>query len=258
MIDLGQDLSLFKLKNNKLMLNTRVNTQESRSGNCGDCELCTHLVDNQRVRIHTEEIKAIEAIIDSHIMIEKNQVVYQAGTTFQNLYTVHSGMFKSVYLNQQGDERIVDMFIPGQIMGFDGIHEGKYKTTVKAVSSGSYCVIPFYPLQELTVKHKEIQSRLMKMMSEKIIQFEITNSEFNAKQKLVSFIKDVSDLYFSRGFSANQFPFQVSQRDLANYLGLAEETLSRAFTKLKKNEVLSLQNHQITIIDTVKFLKVLE
>ena len=240
------------------MLNTHIKAQQRSSGNCGDCELCNHTVDNRRVRINTHEIAAIEAIIDSHIMIEKNQVVYEAGATFQNLFTVHSGMFKSVYLTQQGDERIVDVFIPGQIMGFDGIHEGKYKTTVKAVSSGSYCVIPFYPLQELSMKHRDIQTRLMKMMSEKIIQFEITHSEYNAKQKLVSFVKSVSDLYFSRGFSANQFPFQVSQRDLANFLGLAEETLSRVFTKMKKNEILSLADHQITIIDMPKFLQVLE
>ncbi len=240
------------------MLNSQVNNQQTTSNNCGDCELCTQNIDNRRVRINSKEIAAIEAIIDSHIMIEKNQVVYEAGATFQNLYTVHSGMFKSVFLTQQGDERIVDVFIPGQVMGFDGIHEGKYKTTVKAVSSGSYCVIPFYPLQELSMKHRDIQTRLMKMMSEKIIQFEITNSEYNAQQKLVSFIQNVSDLYLSRGFSANQFPFQVSQRDLANYLGLAEETLSRIFTKLKKNDILSLADQQITIIDMPKFLQVLE
>ncbi len=240
------------------MLDTKIDTPINRSTNCGDCELCTHVVNNRRVRIQSSEIAAIESIIDSHIMIEKNQIVYEAGATFQNLFTVHSGMFKSVYLTQQGDERIVDVFIPGQIMGFDGIHDGKYKTTVKAVSSGSYCVIPFYPLQELSMKHRDIQTRVMKMMSEKIIQFEIIHSEYNAQQKLVSFVKDVSDLYFSRGFSAKQFPFQISQRDLANYLGLAEETLSRVFKKLKKNEILSLAEHQITIIDMPKFLQVLE
>lgn len=240
------------------MLNTTIDFQNKSSSNCGDCELCTQTIDNRRVRIQSSEILAIESIIDSHIMIEKNQIVYEAGATFQNLFTVHSGMFKSVYLTQQGDERIVDIFIPGQIMGFDGIHKGKYKTTVKAVSSGSYCVIPFYPLQELAMKHRDIQTRLMKMMSEKIIQFEITHSEYNAKQKLVSFVKDVSDLYFSRGFSASQFPFQISQRDLANFLGLAEETLSRVFSKLKKDEILSLIDHQITIIDMPAFLHILE
>ncbi len=241
------------------MLNTtNQDFQNTKTRNCGDCELCTQITENRRVRIHSAEIDAIESIIDSHIMIEKNQTVFEAGATFQNLYTVHSGMFKSVYLTQQGDERIVDLFIPGQVMGFDGIHKGKYKTTVKAVSSGSYCVIPFYPLQELAMKHRDIQNRVMKMMSEKIIQYEITHSEYNAKQKLVSFVKDVSDLYFSRGFSASQFPFQVSQRDLANYLGLAEETLSRTFTKMKKNEILSLAEHQITIIDMQAFLKILE
>lgn len=233
------------------------NTNNSAVSNCGDCELCTQLVDNRRIRIQSTQIAAIETIIDAHIMVEKNQTVYESGQTFQNLYTVHSGMFKSVYLTQQGDERIVDVFIPGQIMGFDGIHGGKYKTTIKALSSGSYCVIPFYPLQELAMKHRDIQSRLMKMMSAKIFQFEITHSEYTAIQKLVSFIKEISDLYYSRGFSAKQFPFQISQRDLANFLGLAEETLSRAFSKLKKQEIMILTNQQITILNEQEFLEII-
>lgn len=244
------------------MLNTFVAGQSkysgTRSGNCGDCELCTHIVDKRRVRIRSNEIEAIEAIIDSHTKVEKNQVIYKAGEDFKNLFTVHSGMFKSVYLTQQGDERIVDIFIPGQIMGFDGIYENKYKTTVQAVCDGSYCVIPYYPLQDLSMKHRDIQSRMMKMMSEKIIQFENTHNDFTATQKLVSFVKSVSDLYYSRGFSANQFPFQISQRDLANYLGLAEATLSRVFAKLKKNNILSLQDHQITVISMPDFLEVLK
>ncbi len=226
--------------------------------NCGDCELCTRLVDNRRVRIQSTEIAAIETIIDAHIRVEKGQTVYENEQTFQNLYTVHSGMFKSVYITQQGEERIVDVFIPGQIMGFDGIHGGRYKTTVKALSSGSYCVIPFYPLQELAMKHRDIQNRLMKMMSAKIFQFEITHSEYTAQQKLVDFIQEVSDLYYSRGFSARQFPFQISQRDLANFLGLAEETLSRAFSKLKKENIMVLNNQQISILDMAKFKQIIE
>lgn len=226
--------------------------------NCGDCELCTQLVDNRRVRIQSMEIAAIETIIDSHILVEKNQTIYESGQTFQNLYTVHSGMFKSVYTTQQGDERIVDVFIPGQIMGFDGIHGGHYKTTIKSLSSGSYCVIPYYPLQELAMKHRDIQNRLMKMMSAKIFQFEVTNSEYTAKQKLISIVKEISELYYSRGFSAKQFPFQISQRDLANYLGLAEETLSRAFSQLKKQDIMVLANQQITILDEQKFSEIIE
>jgi len=213
---------------------------------------------DERWRHVGNEIAAIETIIDAHILVEKGQTVYENRQTFQNLYTVHSGMFKSVYITQQGEERIVDIFIPGQIMGFDGIHDGKYKTTVKAISSGSYCVIPFYPLQELAMKHRDIQNRLMKMMSAKIFQFEVTHSEYTARQKLVDFILEVSDLYYSRGFSAKQFPFQISQRDLANFLGLAEETLSRAFSKLKKDNIMVLNNQQITILNLDKFKQIIE
>ncbi len=80
------------------MFNSTLRTPTNKTSNCGDCELCTQMVDNRRVRIQSKEIDAIETIIDSHILIEKNQTVFEAGATFQNLFTVHSGMFKSVYV----------------------------------------------------------------------------------------------------------------------------------------------------------------
>ena len=58
------------------MLNPNIHLQKTKSGNCGDCELCTQTFDNRRVRIQSSEIDAIESIIDSHIMIEKKDIVY--------------------------------------------------------------------------------------------------------------------------------------------------------------------------------------
>lgn len=228
------------------------------ANNCGDCELCTETINGKRVRIDSDEILAIENIIQSHNPTEKGQCIYEAGQAFKHLYTVHSGMFKSVYLTPQGDERIVEVFIPGQVMGFDGIRDGHYKTTVKAVSSGSVCTIPFNQLNQLAFKHKAIQDRLLKMMSEKILQFEISHSEFNAEQKIIHFIFKVSDLYDSRGFSAMQFPFPISQRDLANYLGLAEETLSRALAKLRKKEHMVIKNKQVTLLNKPALQQILD
>ncbi len=225
------------------------NTNKRYDSQCGDCELCTQTINRRRVRIDGEEISALENIIQSHTPTKKGAIVYQEEQKFTHLFTVHSGMFKSIYVNPHGEERIVEIFIPGHVMGFDGIRDGRYKTTVKAISDGSYCTIPFQQLNELAFRHKSIQDRLFKMMSEKILQFEISHSEYNAQQKLVHFIKTVSDLYYSRGFSAKQFPFPISQRDLANFLGLAEETLSRTLAKLKKSKVLTIKNKQVCIFD---------
>ena len=48
------------------MLNKSIDFQKPKSSNCGDCELCTHTVDNRRVRIQSQEIAAIESIIDHY------------------------------------------------------------------------------------------------------------------------------------------------------------------------------------------------
>ncbi len=224
-------------------------TTKKITSNCGDCELCTETIAGRRVRIASDDVLAIENIIQSHNPTTKGQCIYQTGQPFKHLYTVHSGMFKSVHLTPQGEERILEVFIPGQVMGFDGIRDGQYQTTVTALSDGSICTIPFEQLNRLAHQYQAIQNRLLKMMSEKILQFEMAQNENNAEQKVIQFVFTVSDLYHSRGFSAVQFPFPISQRDWANYLGLAEETLSRTLARFRKQELMVIKDKQITLID---------
>jgi DNA-binding transcriptional regulator YhcF (GntR family) len=45
---------------------------------------------------------------------------------------------------------------------------------------------------------------------------------------------------------------------MANFLGLAEETLSRAFSKLKKQNIMVLSNQQVSILDMAKFKQIIE
>jgi hypothetical protein len=83
------------------------------------------------VRINAKWNPEAIGIIDSH-HDWKNQVVYKPAP----LSPFHRPLqaCKSVYLTQQGDERVVDVFI-GSVMGFDGIIEANTSSTV-AVNSG--------------------------------------------------------------------------------------------------------------------------
>ena len=206
--------------------------------NCGECILC-----------HQQPEDTFDQLGDTLRTHQKNQVLFVAGSPFGFLYTVKSGMFKSTYLTADGNERIVEVFLPGQVMGFDGIHQGHYKTTVKAIGTATYCAISYETLKQVACDHPDINLRLMRMMSGKIFKFEAAFNDQPAKQKVVEFIMQVSDHFRRHGFSAHQFPFPISQRDLANYLNLAEETLSRVMKRLKQDNTLVLKNQQIQIND---------
>jgi len=52
-----------------------------------------------------------------------------------------------------------------------------------------------------------------------------------------------------RGFSANEFNLSMPRHDLANYLGLAVETLSRMFSRMQDENILTADRRNIHILD---------
>ena len=71
----------------------------------------------------------------------------------------------------------------------------------------------------------------------------------SAEERLAAFLVSISSRYKQRGFSADNFRLSMSRNDIANYLGLAVETVSRLFTRLDEENLLQVHGKNITIAD---------
>lgn len=65
----------------------------------------------------------------------------------------------------------------------------------------------------------------------------------------------LSQRFSERGYSPMSFQLTMSRGDIANHLGLAIETVSRLFTKLQEQQLLSIQGKEVTIIDLSELKK---
>lgn len=68
-----------------------------------------------------------------------------------------------------------------------------------------------------------------------------------AEVRFVMFIQDLSRRFSLRGYSPREFRLPMTRGDIANYLGLTPETISREITKLERRGVLLFRNRYITI-----------
>lgn len=74
------------------------------------------------------------------------------------------------------------------------------------------------------------------------------------EQKLAIFLLAISQRMKARGFSETEFNLSMSRSDIANFLGIAAETVSREFTQLQKDGVIQVDRRQVQIdcIDSLK------
>jgi CRP/FNR family transcriptional regulator len=199
--------------------------------------------------LNTNELQELESIISPSHITNKNKTLFSFGERFKSLYVVHSGMFKTTVVEENGKDRIISFHLPGEIMGFDGIHANNYQSTATALTMSSYCKIPFNDLLGVAEDYPVINKNLINVMSKEIYACKKNHLDIDSKAKLALFIKTLSQRFKYRGFSGSEFFLPISQRDIASYLGMAEETLSRIFKKLQKLEVVKYDKHILTIID---------
>lgn len=208
--------------------------------------------------LSSDELNNLENIIASSQITDKNKILFSVGADFTHLYVVHSGMFKTMTIDENGKERIINFHLPGEIMGLDGIHSSIYQSSAMALTMSSFCKIPFDALLDVSENHPIIQKNLLKLMSKEIYNCKQSHLDIGSRAKLALFIKNISQRFETRGYSRETFFLPISQRDIANYLGMADETLSRAFRKLQEQKVVKYNKHMLTILDNELLCEVID
>jgi CRP/FNR family transcriptional regulator len=62
----------------------------------------------------------------------------------------------------------------------------------------------------------------------------------------------MSRRYAARGFSATRFRLTMTRTDIANYLRLASESVSRGFSRLQDNGLIRVDRREIELLDLAK------
>jgi len=71
----------------------------------------------------------------------------------------------------------------------------------------------------------------------------------HADQRVATFLLMLSKRKSRNRLSGTEFRLPMSRGDMGNYLGLTVETISRVFSRLQKQQVLLVNNKNITILD---------
>ena len=67
------------------------------------------------------------------------------------------------------------------------------------------------------------------------------------EQKLAVFLLAISQRMKARGFSETEFNLSMSRSDIANFLGVAAETVSREFTQLQKEGIIQVDRRRVQL-----------
>ncbi|WP_006787856.1 fumarate/nitrate reduction transcriptional regulator Fnr [Thiorhodospira sibirica] len=212
--------------------------------NCGLSDLCLPL------GVSAEELEALERIIDRKRPLQRNEHLYVAGDRMTSLYAVRSGSVKTYTVTNDGQEQITGFHLPGELLGLDAINGGLHPCSAKALETTSICEMPFEALEEVSQRIPALQHQLFRIMSREIQadeHFMMLLGKKSSDARLAFFLLSLSTRLGARGFSHKEFYLTMSRNDIANYLGLAVETVSRLFTRFQNAGIVHVRRKLVTI-----------
>jgi len=217
--------------------------------NCGDCRLASICLP---ISLELDDIDRLDEIIQRGRPIHKADHIYYAGAEFTSVYAVRSGAVKTIKITGDGEEQVTGFYLPGEIVGMDGLATNHYSNSAIALETSAICDIPFSRLEELSAQLPSLQRRFFQLMSKEITQEQqlvTLLSKNSAEQRIASLLLSISSRNHCRGLSAVDFFLPMSRSDIGNYLGLTIETVSRVFSRLNKLAIIRLDKKHIVVND---------
>jgi len=178
--------------------------------------------------------------------------LYWPGDRFTAIYEVRSGALKTCCVTEEGLEHVSGFYLPGELAGLDAIHGGRYPNTAIALEGCSVCEITLERLTTLAARDPALAGRLYKAMSRELFTgFTIRRILANgtAEGKLAIALLNLAERCNRRGVSPARFRLPMQRMELADYLGLAAETISRLFRRFQDNGWISASDKDIELID---------
>ena len=196
------------------------------------------------------ETKRIGDLVYTRKRVKRGEALIRAGSSFESLYAVRSGFFKTNVILEDGRDQVAGFHMAGELVGFDGIGTGTHDADVVALEDSEVCIIP-----EANLGQPELQRQLHKLMSRELVRDHgilTLLGSMNSEERLAAFLHDLSQRFLARGFSASEFHLRMTRDEIGSFLGLSLETVSRLFSRFADEGLVAVQQRHIRILDMTR------
>jgi len=204
------------------------------------CDTCQAREFSACAPLTAEEQGRLAAIMRT-INIKAHCPVFDEADPAEYVYTITAGTVKVYKLLGDGRRQITGFLFAGDFLGL--IHNEAYAYSAEALVATRLCRFPRQRLEALLVEIPNLEQRLLAMASHELAAAQdqmVLLGRKSARERVVSFILMLSNSATRHSRPGDPVFLPMSRSDIADYLGLTTETVSRTVTLLKKQGLIEL------------------
>ncbi len=180
--------------------------------------------------------------------LKPGSYLYYEGDNVEWLYQVTSGVLRLTRLLADGRRQVIAFGYPGDIVGFPSA--GVHHTDCDALTN-----VRLQPFRRAALENGEGDLELHNALLQAALrEISAMQDHFmmlgrkSASEKLASFLCVLAERVGTDLGTYRNVTLPMSRSDIADFLGLTTETVSRTFTQLRKSKIIAIENIHTVII----------
>ena len=215
------------------------------------CERCSLQALCMPAGVDATDLERLDTVVQRRRQISKGESLYRVGDALRAVYVASEGSFKTVAVSVAGDETVLGFHLPGELFGLDAVGSGQHRCEAIALADAQICEVPFAQLSSIAVKLPSLQQHLLRVIGQSADRDHDhvdLLSRRQAHERIALFVYGLSERFQRIGRPADDFQLPMSRDEIAHYLGLALETVSRGFSRLHEDGVIEVRGRRVRIL----------
>jgi len=184
-------------------------------------------------------------LMGTRICYARNVEIFGEGEPAEYLYKVISGSVRSCKLLDDGRRQVTGFHMAGEVFGLELDEEHHF--SAEAVNDAIVLVVKRSAIVGLAARDADIARQLWAMTARELQRVQdhmLVLGCMNAKQRVATFLLRMT----LRGSGGNEIELPMSRQDIADYLGLTIETVSRTMTQLENDAAIGLESSRRIVL----------
>ncbi len=221
---------------------------------CGFChnDLCIKKVPIFS-SLSNDEVETISGLIN-HREYRKGELLMHDGERSENIVIIHEGSAKAFKYTTDGREQILYVFSEGDFFGEQNLLTNRAATySVEALQPVKTCSLSKGQFQQLLYQYPDIAVKIIAELGERMARLENAMQGMgvrNVDNRVSGILLEFAAKYGSEDKEGTLIQLPLSREGIANYLGVARETVSRKLGQLESEGIIrSVNNKSILILN---------
>ncbi|WP_299028077.1 transcriptional regulator FnrL [uncultured Sulfitobacter sp.] len=204
-----------------------------------------------------DELSALESI-KSYRSFSAGETILWRGEPLEYVASLVTGVAALSKTLEDGRTQMVGLLLPSDFIGRPGRDEIEFDVT--ATTDVTLCCFARSPFEQLMQATPHLTQRIMELALDELDaarDWMLLLGRKTAREKIATFIEMlVKRAPSEAGTNTSVIPLSMTRDQIANYLGLTLETVSRHFNALKKEGVIEFTDRKFVAVKNLKALRI--